>query len=155
MARSARADSVRNAVQAFVDATKAPPDIPRHVTLRDQDLPFWLGVLKSRTPDEWADADLVVAAQLARTQADIEVEQTLLAEEGTVIENSRGTPVPNPRVVVLENLTRREMALMRTLRMAGSTLGNVADRAAKIKAQRAAEEARADLEDEEDDLLAK
>ena len=91
--------------------------VPSHTLLRPGDQAFWDGIILSRAHDEWTKADLVVAAQLARTQADIEKQQQLLDCEGAVIDNARGTPVMNPRVSVLEGLARREMALMRTLRM--------------------------------------
>ncbi len=138
----------------MVAAAKGAPSIPRHVKLRECDIPFWNGILRARTKDDWVEYDLVVAAQLARTQADIELEQETLYAEGSVIDNSRGTPIPNPRVAVLEALARREMALLRTLRMAGAVVGDVRERAAKLRAQRAAEEARQSVEAEEDDLLA-
>jgi hypothetical protein len=95
---------------------------------------------------------LVVAAQLSRTQADIEREQVLLDSEGSVIDNAKGTPIANPRFTVLENLARREMALMRSLRMAGKDGGDVRQDVGRRKVQREAEKIRAELAD--DELLA-
>jgi hypothetical protein len=95
---------------------------------------------------------LAVAAQLARTQADIEREQVLVDAEGSVIANDRGTPIANPRFAVLEQLARREMALMRTLRMGGRVSGDARDSVKRVKVQREAEKVRGELADE--DLLA-
>lgn len=133
----------------MVDVAKGPPPVPAHVTLRPADLPFWDGVVRARARDEWTAADLVVAAQLARCQRDIEVESSTLDGEGTVVKNDRGTLVANPRVSVLEQLARREMALMRSLRMAGRVAGDARDESGQRKAQRQAEKTLAEIEDEE------
>jgi hypothetical protein len=154
--KMARKQSVSNsassAVKAMFDAAKGPPLVPDHVMLRAGDEPFWDGVIRARAYDEWTGPDLVMAVQLARAQADIEREQVLLDAEGSVIENNKGTPIANPRFAVLENLGRREMALMRSLRMAGKDGGDVRQDIGRRKIQREAERVREDLAD--DELLA-
>lgn len=147
-----RSDTVSAAVDAMVSVSKGPPPIPAHVRLRDEDRPFWDGIIGSRAREEWSPADLVVAAQLARCQYDIEVESAALERESAVIENQRGTQVMNPRVTVLEQLARRQMAFMRALRMAGVPAGEGRLEANKRKAQRQAGEVFRELEGE--DLLA-
>ena len=153
MPRKARSDSVDSAVKAMVDAAKGLPNPPSNVHLRSEDLPFWRAILRARGKDEWGKTDLVVAAQLARVQTDIEREEGVLAAEGNVVQNARGSAI-NPRLMVVEMLMKREMALMRTLRLAGAALGDVRTYAARQRARNAAEEAREELENEEDDLLA-
>jgi hypothetical protein len=150
--KTPKADTASAAVRAMVDAAKPPPEPPPHVRLRDGDRPFWDGIVRARGRDEWTDADLVVAAQLARCQADIERESAQLDDESTVIENARGTPVCNPRVSVLEQLARREMALMRSLRMGGRVAGDARDDAGKRRILRESRRLRAEIED--DELLA-
>jgi hypothetical protein len=147
-----RATSAESAVKAMVNAAKGDLQPPEHVKLREGDAPFWTGVVRARARDEWSEADLVVAAQLARCQADIEKEQVELDTEGTVVKNDRGTLVANPRVSVLEQLARREMALMRTLRMGGRIAGDARDESGKRKIERTARKVREELED--DGLLA-
>jgi hypothetical protein len=147
-----RSDSAASAVKAMVNAALPDLELPQHVKLREDDLPFWDGVLRARARDEWTEADLVVAAQLARCQADIESEQQLLNIEGSVTENVRGTQIMNPRVTVLEQLSRREMALMRTLRMGGRIAGDARDQAGKRAIERKARQIRTELAD--DGLLA-
>lgn len=147
-----RANSTTGMVEALVKASKGAPAVPKHVRLREGDIPFWDGVIRARAYDEWTECDLVIAAQLARTQADIEREQATLDAEGTVTENQRGTPIANPRVSVLENLARREMALMRSLRMAGRDAGDPRDEQTRRRMQKVAEQVRGELES--DDLLA-
>lgn len=134
------------------DAALGALPVPKHVRLRDGDLPFWDGILRARARDEWIDVDLVVAAQLARCQHDIETESATLYEEGSTTENKRGTLVMNPRVTVLEQLARREMALMRSLRMSGRAVGDPAVEAGRRQAARQVEKVRDELA--EDELLA-
>ena len=153
MTRKQRSDSASAAVQAALDAASPLPDCPKHVRLRDGDKEFWTGIVRARARNEWTDADLAVAAQLARCQSDIEREQTELDDEGSVITNDRGTKVMNPRHAVLEQLSRREMALMRTLRIGGDAAGDKRDLVKGRHLQRQAEEARQQVS-EEDGLLA-
>ena len=153
MTRKKRSDSATAAIEAMVNAARPLPDVPSHIRLRPEDRPFWEGIVRARAREEWIDADLVVAGQLARCQYDIERESAMLETEGSVLLNARGSQVMNPRHSVLEQLARREMALMRSLRIGGSEAGGDRrdlDKARKL--QREAERARTELEDE--DLLA-
>ena len=99
----------------------------------------------ARARDEWGKADLVVAAQLARCLHDIEKEQLLMDVEGTVVLNDKRTPVVNPRVSVLEQFARREMALMRTLRMGGRIAGDARDESGRRKIERQSTTIRGEL----------
>ncbi len=137
---------------AAVNAAKGLPEVPAHVRLRPEDLPFWDGIVRARTREEWTGPHLVVAAQLARCQQDIEAESVALDDEGTVGKNDRGTVVMNPRVAVLEQLARREMALMRTLALAGKVVLDPRHVAAGRAVQRRADSLQDKLE--EDELLA-
>lgn len=150
--RKLRSDAVAVSITAMVNAAKAIPQPPAHVALRQQDAPFWPGVYKAKSVDEWTDAHLVVGAQLARAMADLEAQQILLDTEGTVIENGRGTMVMNPRVSVLEGLARREMALMRALGLTGKVNVDPRDSAGKRKVEQQSRKLREELVD--DELLA-
>ena len=147
-----KSTSAESAVKAMLNAAKVNIEPPQHVRLRARDKPFWYGVIGARARDEWTDADLVVASQLARCQSDIEIEQIALDEETAVIPNARGTLCVNPRVSVLEQYARREMALMRTLRMGGRVAGDARDEAGRRKLERNVKQMREELLD--DDLLA-
>jgi hypothetical protein len=152
MTRKPRSDSAAAAINAAVAAASPLPECPSHVRLRDIDQPFWSDILRARAREEWTNADLVVAAQLSRCMADIEKESFSLEDEGSVLTNERGTKVMNPRHAVLEQLARREMALMRSLRIAGTATGDTRDLEKGRKLQRQAEAARDGIT--EDDLLA-
>ena len=151
--RKPRSDSAAAAIDAMVNASKPLPDIPAHVRLDKRHLPFWDGIIRARARSEWIETDLVVAAQLARTQFDIEKESETLEAEGSVIENARGTPVMNPRHAVLEQLARREMALMRALRITGAAAGiDPRDLTKQRNLERQSRDTKEELQ--EDDLLA-
>ncbi|MDQ1835566.1 hypothetical protein, partial [Massilia scottii] len=149
-----RADSAASAVKAMFNAAQPDIAVPDYVVLTDSAQPYWIGIMRARARDEWTDVDLVVAAQLAQCQADIAEEDHALRGEGRVITNERGTPVMNPRTIVLEQLARREMALMRTLRMGGRVAGDSRDEENKRKLERESRRLRGDLETEDDGLLA-
>lgn len=106
--------------------------------------------MASRARDEWSKNDLIVAAQLARCQADIESESQLVEVEGSVVENARGTQIMNPRHSVLEQMARRELALMRALAMTAS-YGGKKD---KLEDARKIERTASAIRDETEDLLA-
>jgi hypothetical protein len=156
--RRPRSDTVSAAVRAMQNA--ALPDIEplSFVRLREQDRDFWSVIIRARARDDWQQHDLVVAAQLARCMRDIETESEKLDIESTVVENARGTMVANPRVAVLEQLARREMALMRSLRMGGKDAGNGEDLVAQRNKEQQARAVRSSVAGEaesgEDALLA-
>ena len=133
----------------MIQASLPPLDPPAHVALREGDRAFWDGIIRARARDEWTECDLVICAQLARVQADIEAQSAALDAEDMVITNDRGTKVVNARVAVLQQLAQREMALMRSLRMGGRASGEASVDAKRRKIQRQAEGALAELEGEE------
>lgn len=149
-----RADSAAAAVKAMVDASKAALQPPAYVVMTDSAKPYFNDVVRVRARDEWAECDLIVAAQLAQCMADIAEEDAALRGEGRVVKNDKGTQIMNPRTTVLEQLARREMALMRTLRMGGRIAGDARDEAGGRKIERQSRKVRGELEEEDDGLLA-
>lgn len=132
------------------------PVIPLHIRLNTEHFPFWDAIVRARERSEWNEVDLAVAAQLARCQYDIERESLCLELEGTIVVNDRGTQIANPRVSVLEQLARREMALMRTLQIGGSIAGgDKRTRMAGRQLQKQGEELQKQILNESDDLLAR
>lgn len=146
-----RADSVHEEHKIATDALKGR-EPPSHITLREMDLPFWNAIIGARAV--WTDIDLAHAANLARCQADIEENQKLLDSEGNVLKNARGTPVMNPRFTILEQLSRRSVALSAKLQVhAAATVGESKQSRGKNNKKR--EILEAFDTPEEDDLLAK
>ena len=150
MAKKAPSNSAASAIKAMVAAATPLPAVPACVKLKAIDLPFWEAIMRARTRDEWTDADLIAAAQLARCQREIERESEALEIEGSVIENQRGTQIMNPRHSVLEQLSRRQLALMRSLRISGSSTGERKEDLVKARrVQQNAERALGEIADEE------
>jgi hypothetical protein len=155
--RKARSDSAAAAIDAALAATQPYPDPPAHIRLRDEHMPFWDAIVRERARKEWTTTTLVVAAQLTRCQFDIERETELLESEGTVLEklgrNESVLQYANPRVSVLEQLARREMALMRALGITGVVANGDKRNVAKGR-QLEREAGQAREEAQSDDLLA-
>ena len=123
-----RSDSASAAVRAAQAAALGPLNPPEHVALREGDRPFWDAIVTSRARDTWTDTDLTTAANLARSQADIERLQLDVDREGFTIPSGNGTPIVNPKHKLLETLTRRAVALSRVLHVhAEATVGRSAD----------------------------
>mgnify|MGYP005608486207 FL=1 len=152
MKKHRTADTVTGAVGAMLDAAKPLPDVPAHITLRAQDQPFWVGIVSTRARSDWSDTDLVLAAQLARCQCDIETEQTTLYAEGTVIPNDRGTMVTNPRFRALNELKQSQLATVRALALNATAKADPRDIGKRNAVARGAVRAREEVESE--DLLA-
>lgn len=149
----AKSDTIDGALSAFKGAL-VDIEPPNHVKLRDGDRPFWLAIVRARANDTWTEIDLVHAANLARTQADIERNQEMLDAEGFTLTNERGTVVANPRHSILETLSRRAVALSRSLQVhAHATVGDSHESVKKNKAQSDARKTTNMIED--DDLISR
>lgn len=148
------ADTAAGAVKAMLAAAAPTLQPPAHCAMRSGDMNFWHGIVTARARDEWTDANLVIAAQLARCQFDIEEQQKLLYLEGHIITNERGTPIANPRHTVMEKLCSRELSLMRSLAMVGVEAGRGRDLAKGRSVEQQSRKLRDSLVDENDALLA-
>ena len=143
-----KANTTSAQIRAMVNASAPIAEPPSFIRLRDCDQPFWKSIMYSRTRDEWTENDLVAAAQLARCQADIERESEMLDAEGSVVDNRA-----NARLAIIEMLCKRELAIMRALRIGGTAAGERKEDLVKArKIQRQAEKALSELSD--DELLA-
>lgn len=141
--RRPRSDSAKAAVQAAQAAALGPFAPPAHITLRPQDRPFWDAVMLARARDTWTEVDLIAAANLARTQADIEMLQATLDAEGYMVEGK-----VHPAAELVEKLTRRCVTLMRVLHVhAQATVGRSEDAGKALDLERAARA------QEDDDLI--
>ena len=67
-----RSDSAKSATQAHQDAAQAPIEPPSYVTLPEPCKPFWDAIVTARARDLWTQADLIQAANLARTMHALE-----------------------------------------------------------------------------------
>ena len=114
MARKQRVDSASAAVKIMQGAVRevAPP---AHVLLGEEDWPYWHSVVAEFPKIEWTDHQLEVAAQLAKSMADLERERNTLRGEGYVTALESGKTIVNPRHGVARDLTNSVMSLRRNL----------------------------------------
>ena len=146
-----RADSAHEQTKIMTAALRGIKP-PAHLELREGDLPFWEAIINARS--EWTDVDLAHAANLARCQADIEQNQKELDIEGSILKNERGTPVMNPRFTILEQLSRRSVAISSRIQVhAAATIGESKLGKGKNTAKRNSLHAMQEVED--DDLIAR
>lgn len=85
---------------------------PAFVRLREADAPIWDAIVTARPRDTWTDADLVLAAHLARAYGDIAQMEAVLDEEGMLVDGEI-----HPACALLEKLSRRALALARQLKV--------------------------------------
>jgi hypothetical protein len=116
--RKSRSDSIAATLRAVEFAQKPAPQSPSHMPMRESDELFWKAIIAGRAREEWTDIDLTLAVHLARVQSDIESEGATLTLEGFVLDGKA-----NPRAAIVDLMVKRETALMRSLRMAGTSTG--------------------------------
>ena len=59
--------------------------------------------------------DLILLAKIVKMEADIRTAQVELDTVGMMVENKRGTQIPNPLISVIETLERRQLAVIRSM----------------------------------------
>jgi len=122
--RRPRSDSIAAAVKAAQAVALGSLQPPDHVCLREGDLPYWDNIMFARTRDSWTAIDLVQAANLARTLADVEHLQKDLTRIGYVLPDGTVNPVAK----LIDTLTRRALALSRAIHThAEATIGKPED----------------------------
>lgn len=151
MTKRQRIDSVNGAASAMRGAT-SKIDPPDWVDVPEEAMPFWYSIVHTRAFDRWTMPDLEMAAELARTKQSIERLNKEIREEGDTLVNERGTVVTNPKHSILETLTRRMVALSKSLQVhAEATQGKARD---QVKANQAQQKAKTAM-NEADDLIAR
>jgi hypothetical protein len=122
-----KTNTLQAAQEAIKNAQMPALRWPASVTLRECDEPFWEAVIKARSRAEWNECDLVLAAQLARSMADIEALDRDLHAEGFIIYSASGVPKINKKLDVSSQIFARQMAIMRSLQIAGSSRNRIRD----------------------------
>ena len=59
--------------------------------------------------------DLILLAKIVKMEADIRAAQMELDAVGMMVENKRGTQIPNPLISVIDTLERRQLAVIRSM----------------------------------------
>ena len=90
--------------------------LPEGVQLRsDEEIIIWDQFTRARAREDWRDMDLILLAKVVRMEADIREHQSTLDRSGVLISNKRGTLIPNPLLAVVDNLERRQLAVIRSM----------------------------------------
>lgn len=155
MTRRQRIDSAAGAVATMAAAARdlSPPD---HVFLRPGDMPFWDTVIAERAKSEWSDADLVVAASLARAMADAEMIATMsIGQRGNIKGKVKASFVINS-ISAVDKLARRIVTLRRALGLdSRSKHGEQRDVNKRREHAKAHEGGHNPMADDDDGLLAR
>lgn len=147
MARKARIDSTSEAVRVMAKAaTEITP--PSNVPLESCDLPFFVSVIAEFARSEWTAHQLEIAAMLARTMADLNREQQMLRTEGSVVSTEKGTPVVNPRKMVVQMHASSLLSFRRSLSLHARAQGGEARDVAKRRSGAKGIESNNPLDDE-------
>lgn len=118
-------------------ARARPPSPPFHVNIPDGALPHWWAIVCAREYNAWTGPDLEHAANLACCLYDCERLRRELREEGDVVENAKGVLQVNPKHALLEQMTKRSIALSRLVHVhAEATSGKARDEVPRNKKQR-------------------
>ena len=59
--------------------------------------------------------DLILLAKIVKMEADIRAAQVELDAVGMMVENKRGTQIPNPLISVIDTLEQRQLAVIRSM----------------------------------------
>ena len=110
-------NSATSAVAAgFVGAINDRIPLLAGVELRSEaELIIWHQFTRARARSDWRDMDLILLAKIVKMEADIRAAQIELDAMGMMIENKRGTPIPNQLLSVIDTLERRQLAVIRSM----------------------------------------
>ena len=117
MSQKKRSDknSVTAALGGFKGAIESVP-LPQGVELRSEDeMVIWDQFTRARAREDWRDMDLLLLAKVVRMEADIRQHQAAVEAQGVIIENQRGTPIPNPLLAIIDTVERRQLAVIRSM----------------------------------------
>ncbi len=117
MSQKKRSDknSVTAALGGFQGAMENVP-LPQGVELRsDEELVIWDQFTRARAREDWRDMDLLLLAKVVRMEADIRKHQADVDAQGWIVENQRGTQIPNPLVAIIDTIERRQLAVVRSM----------------------------------------
>lgn len=115
MSRKTRTDSTDSKVTARKNADSVI-EPPEGVTLdNEQEEILWRQFTRSRAIEDWREIDLVMVVKAVKIETNIREHQSILDKTGPIIQNKRGTAVPNPLFDVIDRLTRQQLAIIRSM----------------------------------------
>ena len=76
---------------------------------------------RARAKSAWRDMELILLAKIVKMEADIRAAQVELDAVGMMVENKRGTQMPNPLISVIDTLERPQLAVIRSMSLNRTT----------------------------------
>ncbi|WP_348826647.1 hypothetical protein [Halomonas sp. RT37] len=126
--RRKRSDSAAAAQSAVASAAAGIIEPPKHVHLPTAARPFWDAIMQTRAADSWTPGDLVLAAHLARVNADIEHYTKVAEDETRLMADQAGVSKIHPVHKILTDLSAQALSLSRSLQIhARATQGESRD----------------------------
>ena len=109
-------NSATSAVAGFTGVIDDAILPPAGVELRsDKEHLIWNQFTRARAKEDWRDMDLILLAKIVKMEAEIRAAQVQLYVVGMMVENKRGTQIPNPLISVIDTLERRQLAVIRSM----------------------------------------
>lgn len=153
--RKSRVDSAQGVAAAIVAGGKKIA-IPPHIKFTPKERLVFTEICGEFSKSELTAHKITLIAGMAKQMASLEEEQLLLRAEGSVLTNSHGNAVTNPRAKICGQLTASVLAMRRSLGIHTRALEGGGDNrnAALRRAHNKANETMLD-EMDDDDLLAR
>lgn len=108
-------NTISSSVEGFQGSVQSVP-LPEGIHLRsDEEIVIWDQFTRARAREDWRDMDLLLLAKVVKMEADIRKHQETLDRSGVLIQNKRGTLIPNPLIAVIDTLERRQLAVIRSM----------------------------------------
>ena len=152
--RKPRVDSAQGVASAIVAGGKKIA-IPAHIKFAPKERLVFTEICGEFSKSELTAHKITLIAGMAKQMASLEEQQILLRDEGSVLVNSHGNAVSNPRVKICGQLTASVLAMRRSLGIHTRALEGGDNRNAAVRrAHNRANETMLD-EMDEDELLAR
>jgi P27 family predicted phage terminase small subunit len=133
------------------------PVFPFPAELNDDHKPYWVEVVNSKPHDYFNLGDIHLLKLYCRVAADIDRLDREIASEGSVVENTRGNPIVNPRCIVRSMAETRLLSLSTKLRLQPSSRYDSEDDRGQSAKKKKADAAVRTMHDDDDgdDLIAR
>lgn len=146
-----RAQKARDHLEEAMDSEK--PVFPYPKNLPEKHREIWRDTVNTKTGDYWSKGDIPILMMYCRCAHDIDRLTNDIEDEGEVIDNARGNPVVNPKVVVRGFAEARLMGLCTKLRLQPSSRMDTKNEANQGNKKAKANRAAATVQNDEDGLL--
>lgn len=130
------------------------PVFPYPKALPEKHKSIWRQTVNTKTGDYWSKGDVPILVMYCRCAWDIDDLTEDIEREGAVIENARGNPVVNPKVVVRGFAESRLMSLCTKLRLQPSSRMDTKNEGNQGKKKARATAAANVVQEDGDNLLA-